>query len=611
MMRILILSLSLLVLPQEPSDVEPLIRKLGAADIAEREAAAKNLVERGQAVRPFLEKAAAGGDVEIAARAKAILAQLDRHVDATKIVLDRIWKDAGASYHRALRDSTHAVDVATEGKPEAEVLESFRKQGIEIHDAGSDVHSRPKEFMGKKGAYVSPGGIRHDLMLRLDVELVTSKEVPTKRVVRGSSVYLVGRVSTEFAKLGPKAYPAGTPFQLAVDHEVNGKVAGAYPTLVGIAAQYYLVYPSHRERNAFWGFDVELEFVNSDKTAGRTTDTFIQSGLDPSITDGVTDDAGFVPKDTLHVVWGRDGRGWSQGGGPSGRRSSWTLKRAPEPGVAEKPAEEKPAEVRSAGDLKALPDTTSSLWIRGSEFEGGDCEQLIRFSKLRSLEWSSEAVVPESAFEHLGKLKSLESLNLVGRREASDEDIRHLAGLSNLKSLSIASASRITDEGVALLAKLPDLKELSLHWSSGLTDASMKLLGEHKKLESLRLWGSSGITDAGCEALSKSKTLAELTLSHGQEITAKGLASLGKLGGLRKLHVGCLAVDDSGLVELGRISTLEELDFSYMKQITDAGLPSLKGLQKLKRVYVFDCPGITEKGLKDLQSALPGKFVLE
>jgi hypothetical protein len=605
-MRLLLLGLVLLAFPQEPPDIESLIRKLGASDIAEREAAAKTLVERGQSVRPFLDAAAAGRDGEIASRAKAILAQLDRHVDATKIVLDRIWKEPVASYHRALRESTHAVRVATEGKTEAEVLESLRKQGITLHPASAPPHGA-KGYLGKKDAYVAPGGIRHDLLLSLDVVPETSKTEATKRIVRSSSVLLVARVSAEFTALGPKSYPAGTPFQLAVEDEVNGNVAGLFPILVEITARYCLVYPSHRESNAFWGFEVDFQFANRAKTAGKSTSTLIQSGLDPAVTDGVTDEAGFVTKDTLRVVRGVERGGWHT----PRSRDSWTLKRAAEAEAAEKPAEEKQVEVRGAGDLKALPDTLESLWIRGQGFDGEDCEQLIRFSKLRSLEWSSEAVIPESAYEHLGKLKSLESLKLIGRRDASDEDLRHLAGLTGLKSLSIAGASQITDKGVAHLANLPDLKRLSLHWPGTVTDASMKLLGEHKTLEALHLWGAGRITDAGCEFLSNSKTLSELTLSHGQEITVKGLASLGKLAGLRDIQLGLLSIDDRGLVELGKMSRLERLSLIYMKEITDAGVQGLKELKKLRHFYVRDCPMITDKGIEDLRSGLPGKFVLE
>src|SRR5688572_9247603 len=131
-MHLLACALLLLAVGQDSDEVEALIRKLGASDIAEREAASQALLKRGQSVRPFLDQAIGGPNVELAARAKAIRDQLDRHVDGLAIVLERIRKDAGDSYQRMLRDSAHALRIACEGKEIEEISKSLERQGFSL-----------------------------------------------------------------------------------------------------------------------------------------------------------------------------------------------------------------------------------------------------------------------------------------------------------------------------------------------------------------------------------------------------------------------------------------------------------------------------------------------
>lgn len=69
--------------PQE--DVETLVRRLGSEKPEEREAATKELVRRGEPVRPALAKAVEGSDAEIKGRARGILQILDRD-----LLLDRL-----------------------------------------------------------------------------------------------------------------------------------------------------------------------------------------------------------------------------------------------------------------------------------------------------------------------------------------------------------------------------------------------------------------------------------------------------------------------------------------------------------------------------------------
>jgi len=606
--RPLIAGLALLALgagPQESQDMEALIQKLGASDIAVREAATRDLLAKGQAGRPALEKASRNPDGEIAARAKAILATLDRDVDALALVLERIRKEAGDSYQRMLQDSTHALRIACEGKDVDAISKSLDRQGFPLQK--KRFFHEVNEYLAKEGAYVAPSGLRHDLRLRLELAPQTSKTEATKWIVKGTVVELIARPAAEFAGLAAKAYPAGTVLQYAIEDKVSKEAAENFPILTEIRIVYNLGKVSHRDETSYWGFHVVVEFANRSKTAGTSTMFFVQSGLDPSETGGVKDDAGFVSADTWEPMWASGGGGWQKGTGQMSR----TLKRVKDGEEEDDRDKKEPVEVRSVGDIKALPETTSSILIRGSDLLPEECAELIRLTGLRSLEWGDQAKIPESAYEHLAKLKTLEEIDLVSHSEPTDECLRLLSGMTRLKKVRLTATSQLTDAGVAHLARLADLRELSLWWCEGLTDATLKRLGEHKNLETLHLWGSKGMTDAGLEALSKSNTLKTLTLSHSHAITVRGWGQLEKLTTLRSLTLGCTSLGDSGLVAIGRIPNLEELSLDYLKEVTDAGLPHLKGLKLLRRLHLNDCPGITTAGLKELQAALPGKYKLD
>lgn len=67
-----------LLLPAQ-ADPDALLKKLGSEKAEEREGAERKLIELGESVRPTLKRTADSGDAEIARRAVAILAVLDRY----------------------------------------------------------------------------------------------------------------------------------------------------------------------------------------------------------------------------------------------------------------------------------------------------------------------------------------------------------------------------------------------------------------------------------------------------------------------------------------------------------------------------------------------------
>jgi len=70
--------------PQEP-DPRELVRRLGADEIAAREAAAAELARMGEKARAALEEGAKAGEPEVRSRVQALLGELDRRVNMKKI----------------------------------------------------------------------------------------------------------------------------------------------------------------------------------------------------------------------------------------------------------------------------------------------------------------------------------------------------------------------------------------------------------------------------------------------------------------------------------------------------------------------------------------------
>jgi len=605
MMRALLFALALLAQPQEPSEIEALVRKLESAEIEARDAAVKALLAKGEAARAALDRAAAGQNKAIAVFARSILENLDRRIDVLGAALERIRTRTSPSYQRYLRDAKNLVQEAVNGKEAGPLIASLLRQGmIETKDW---TPPQTAVFVARQGAYVSTSGLRHDLVLSLDVRPLTSKTEPTKWIVQNGSVSLIARPKVPFESVDAKTYPDESAVRQALEHESIRTAAVSYPVLEEIEIRYEQLSPSRWYATRYWGFSVNLRLVTRDDTAGSAPGVYFRSGLDPV---EPAEAPGFVAADTIEFLWSRDGSRWSRTVSESVATSGWsTLRRSDCP--AEPSTEVNAAVVWGAGDLAALPADVSAVHIKGATFEAADCEGLIRLANLWSLEWSMDAKIPDSAYAHLGRLKSLESLELISHSEPTDECFEQLAELVHLQRFRVATASRITDRGIAALAGLPELAEVTLHWCSGMTDEGLGRLAGLKNLTSLRLWGSAGITDAGLERLSKSATLRSLTISHSKSVSATGLAHLQKTASLRSLSLGCFAIDDEALVVISKIGGLEDVELQYLDRLTDAGLLHLKSLRNLKRLHKYSCKGLTKEGAQALQAALPGKYALE
>ncbi len=106
------LALSLAVLAPQERSLEDLVQALGADSPAERDEATRALVKRGPAATGALRKAAAGGDVEVASRAREVLLAI-RAARFSSLRVERGFTlQAGlgrADHFRVTPDGKHAV----------------------------------------------------------------------------------------------------------------------------------------------------------------------------------------------------------------------------------------------------------------------------------------------------------------------------------------------------------------------------------------------------------------------------------------------------------------------------------------------------------------------
>lgn len=153
----------------------------------------------------------------------------------------------------------------------------------------------------------------------------------------------------------------------------------------------------------------------------------------------------------------------------------------------------------------------------------------------------------------------------------SDVSDSHLAQLLRLQDhlidLDLSGCKNISNEQIKLLViSLSELKTLNIA-RTNIEDEALATISKLPKLQSLNLEQCS-ITNKGLESLPTS--LEELNISDIEKITSKGLGHLRSLKKLKKLHVyECPNITNNGIrAMLEKVSTLEYLDVSLSKKIT-------------------------------------------
>jgi hypothetical protein len=603
-----VLLLAVLASQQNDGVVDLLLQALSSPDLDERTAAGRALLDRGQSVRPALEHAARSPDLELSGRAKSLLASLDRRIDSLSFVPERIRKENADSCQKLLWRSTSALTAACEGRDWVDIVKSLEKQDIRIAHENDHQSGASSRFLAKKDIWISPAGIRHDLVLNFETTIQTSRTESTKTVHRSARAGLFSEPKISISEVRAKPSPAGTLLGLLFEEGDVSAAAVKYPIVEELSMEYGVIFDRWAELQSS-GFHVLLRVTNGDRSAGKGFFFTVPSGLDPLQNNkGEKMEAGFVSKDVLGRFQSWGGNEWSSSNKAEDHQF-WRLRRVSEESAQKPLAGKPPPVIRSAGDLRLLPEGVTALAIKEGDFTDEDCSSLILYPGIREITTSGADNISDGGVAHLARLPELERLELTTPR-ITDAGIKHLAAHPRLKDLSIPWSSQITDEGAAQLATINGLVRLSLWWSEGLTDAGLKHLSKLGELRELRLWGAGRITDSGLEAISTMTRLERVTLSHSKALTPAGVSSLAKMPSLRELHIGYASVDDEGLEALGRSSSLSEIELTGLEGVSDAGLLHLKSL-KLKDLRIQQCQGVTDSGFKLLQSELRGKYRFE
>ncbi len=184
--------------------------------------------------------------------------------------------------------------------------------------------------------------------------------------------------------------------------------------------------------------------------------------------------------------------------------------------------------------------------------------EIARMPSLRILHVSGDQLTDEG-LRSLGKLISLESLDLYGNPAMTDEGLSALRNLHSLRHLRLGAGGRFTDRAMLHLAALPSLKTLCLD--------------------------SGPITDEGLRHLSASRSLERLRLHWLERITGRGVAHLGNLRQLKALDISSAAFTETDLAAIAAMADLEHLVLPRCT-FTDAGVSRLAALRHLKYLWV-------------------------
>ena len=230
----------------------------------------------------------------------------------------------------------------------------------------------------------------------------------------------------------------------------------------------------------------------------------------------------------------------------------------------------------------------------------------------------------------------------------TDAGLANLAGLRGVRELDLfRHVKQVTAAGFAHLVRMPNI--LSLGCDGALSsDEAMAHIGAMPRLRKLRAQESVA-TDAGFEALSRSQTLESFWGRVCPNFGSRGFMAFSRMPALRGLGIGLKNVDDRALSSLpdfpalreltpigladdgfrhvGRCLGLERLTCMYCRettdvateqiaglrikyyyagltQITDRSLEILGGMDSLEQVDLYECNGVTGRGLVHL-AALP------
>ena len=141
--------------------------------------------------------------------------------------------------------------------------------------------------------------------------------------------------------------------------------------------------------------------------------------------------------------------------------------------------------------LSSMP-SLQALGVSCKNVDDEALSSLPRFPALRDL---TPIDVTDSGFRHVGACVGLERLSCMYCRDTTDVATAHIAGLQ-IKSY-YAGLTQITDRSLEILGRMPSLESIELYETKRVTDAGLVFLTALPRLREVHLSGLPDVTFAG------------------------------------------------------------------------------------------------------------------
>lgn len=228
--------------------------------------------------------------------------------------------------------------------------------------------------------------------------------------------------------------------------------------------------------------------------------------------------------------------------------------------------------------------------------------------------WKSVEQLTDESLRHLGRLRSLESINSLAGSSITDEGLAHLSGLENLDALDLRQTG-ITGVGLSHLKHLKELDSLSLPTSltaegieaistlqhvsdlSIFCNQNFAPLSRMESLDRLEILGVEVGTDYGW--LSELTNLNELGVSTINEDVKRAFPFIGQMDRLLKLSIS-LPVTQEDILLLVGCESLEEIYFADCSLLTAEAVKTFEKMPRLKNLRLHGCQKELVLGLKPL-----------
>jgi len=251
--------------------------------------------------------------------------------------------------------------------------------------------------------------------------------------------------------------------------------------------------------------------------------------------------------------------------------------------------------------LSGLKELTS-LALTNTVIDDSAVATIVKsFPKLTVLDLSSNSNMSNQVLKMIAELKGLQQLILVQNR-FNELSTRRLSKLQDLRVLDLRGNMEAGDMTLEVVAALPKLKALK-HRSTAVSDNGMAYLSNNTSLENL-LIQDFAITNQTGKHLAKLQKLTQLEIFRCQGFGSEGVLALKGLN-LQRLTLRDLPiVDDRALAVLRELPKLRRFYLHEISGISDSGLKNLESLQALELLDIWSIPQMTDATL-DVIAKLP------